>query len=124
MELTANARPDRAGVGARRAFPFIAAAIAIGLLAAGCGSSSPPGTARPRTVAALEFSKCISSHGVPNLPDPGSSISGPYSSIGGVEIPATVDMLGPAFQAAQRACQGLLICAGASCQVAFSVLWV
>ncbi len=110
MEFIANrmAKPDRAAVRARRASPFVAAAIATGLLAAGCGGSSPTRTAASRTATALKFSKCMRAHGVPNFPDPGSSISGPYNSIGAIEIPTAIDTKSPAFQTAQNACHGLL----------------
>jgi hypothetical protein len=45
---------------------------------------------------------------VPNFPDPGLSLSGVYSSIGGIEISTTTDMQSPAFQAGQTACAKLL----------------
>lgn len=110
MDFTANgiAKPDRAGVRARRASPLLVAAVTVGLLAAGCGTSSPTRSSTPRTVAALEFAKCMRGHGVPDFPDPGSSISGPYNSMGGIEIPTTLDTQSPAFRAAQNACHGLL----------------
>lgn len=101
-------RPDRPGVRSRRASLFLIAAITIGLIAAGCGTSSATGNSTSRTVAALEFVKCMRGHGVPDLPDPGTSISGPYNSVGSIEIPATIDTQSPAFQAAQNACHGLL----------------
>jgi hypothetical protein len=102
------AKPPQAGVRGSCALPVLVAALTIGLLGAGCGTSSATGSSTPRTAAALEFVKCMRGHGVPNLPDPGSSISGPYNSIGGIEIPTTVDMQSPVFQAAQDACHGLL----------------
>lgn len=110
MDFTANriAQPVLAGVRARRAFLLLVAAITIALLAAGCGTSSPTGSSTPQTVAALEFAKCMRGHGVPGLPDPGTTISGPYNSIGGIEIPTTIDTQSPAFQAAQNACHELL----------------
>lgn len=110
MDFSANgiAGPDRAGARARRASRLLVAAITIGLLAAGCGTSSPARGSTPRTVAALEFTKCMRGHGVPSLPDPGSRVSGPFDSIGDVEIPTTIDTQSPAFQGAQAACQGLL----------------
>ena len=56
----------------------------------------------------LAFSKCMRSHGLPSFPDPGAKISGPYDSIGGVDIPQTIDMQAPAFQNAMTSCHGLL----------------
>lgn len=86
----------------------IVCAIAIGA----CGSASNPslsaasGTAD--NAAGLAFAKCMRAHGVPNLPDPGVSISGPFNSIGGVEIPATINMQTPAFKAAMGSCRALI----------------
>jgi hypothetical protein len=116
MGFTADgiAKPYRAVVGAGRARPLLVAAVTIGLLVAGCGTTSLTRSSTSRTVAALEFVKCMRGHGVPNLPDPGSSISGPYNSIGGIEIPTTIDTQSPAFQAAQKACRGQLSAASSS----------
>ena len=44
---THTAKPDQAGARARRALPFVARAIAIGLLIAGCGGGSPSKLSRP-----------------------------------------------------------------------------
>ena len=54
------------------------------------------------------FSKCMRGHGVPDFPDPGLSLHGAFSSIGGIEIPPTINMQSPAFKAAQSACGTLL----------------
>jgi hypothetical protein len=52
---------------------------------------------------ALRFTECMRSHGVPNMPDPGSGGGG--ISLGG----SGVNMNSPQFQTAQRACQKYLI---------------
>jgi hypothetical protein len=54
---------------------------------------------------ALKFSACMRSHGVPNFPDPDFGKGTVRISIG----PSSgIDPQSPAFQAAQKACQGLL----------------
>lgn len=110
MDSTANrsAKPDQAAVRARRVSRFAAAALTIGLLAAGCGASSATRGEPSRAGAALAFTKCMRANGVPNLPDPGASVSGPSNEIGSIAIPSTIDIQSPAFQAAQRACHRLL----------------
>ena len=84
--------------------------IATALLAAGCGTSSASHPAASPNVAAqsLAFSKCMRAHGVPDFPDPGDSLSGPYNSIAGIAIPPTIDLQSPAFQHAQGSCRSLL----------------
>jgi hypothetical protein len=52
--------------------------------------------------AGLKFAQCMRSHGV-NVPNPTTSSSGGF----GIQI-HSVNPNGPAFQAAQKACQGLL----------------
>lgn len=47
-------------------------------------------------------------HGVPNFPDPGASVGGPYNSIAGIAIPLTINVQSPAFEGAQNACRALL----------------
>jgi hypothetical protein len=80
---------------------LMAAAFAGALLLAACGSSSP-GTGTAAAAGgrdpALQFAKCMRSHGVTNFPDPGAGGSiqiGPDSGI---------NARSPAFQAAQKAC--------------------
>jgi len=66
------------------------------------GSASSSGFA----TQALAFSKCIRAHGIAGFPDPGANIPGPNNSIGGIEIPPTINIQSPAFQTAQNACRG------------------
>jgi hypothetical protein len=49
---------------------------------------------------ALKFTRCMRSHGVPNMPDP---VAG-----GEISRPKGVDPNSPTFQNAERACQSLL----------------
>lgn len=80
-----------------------------------CGKLAPNGGKAPSAPeqakmqeAALNFSKCMRSHGVPDFPDPEFSHSG-----GGIGIrigskksgPSEIDPNSPQFQAAQRMCQ-------------------
>ena len=88
--------------------------LSCALLIAACGSSSSPGSSAsgpgsqggPKDPAqaysqALQFSKCMRQHGLPNFPDPTSSGGGVQLSLSG----AGANPSSPAFQAAQRACQ-------------------
>jgi hypothetical protein len=43
-----------------------------------------------------------------SLPGPGLNLAGAFSSIGGIEVPATINMQSPAFTAALTACGKLL----------------
>jgi hypothetical protein len=79
-----------------------------------CGKLAPNGGKAPSAAeqtkmqeSALNFSKCMRSHGVPNFPDP------EFHSGGGVGIriggkkggPSGINPSSPQFQAAQKACQ-------------------
>jgi hypothetical protein len=88
---------------------FQAANKACGKLAPNGGK--PPSAAEQTKMQekALQLSKCMRSHGVPNFPDPEFSHSG-----GGVGIRiggkkgAGIEPNSPQFQAAQKACQSIL----------------
>lgn len=93
------------------------AAAGVGLLAtaaiAACGSGEPGGTTASaggsaRYGAAVQFAKCVRSHGVPDFPDPSRS--------GGVQFGSGINRQSPAFKSAQRACQKLLKVDGPSQQ--------
>ncbi len=87
----------------RRAALLATELIAVGVLAAGCGSSPSARTAAHRPGAqALAYSRCMRSHGVPSFPDPTISASGNHGSIG-LNIPAGLTA-SPAFSTAQQAC--------------------
>ena len=78
------------------------------LLAAGCGGNSSRSSTPTVTSQQVAFVKCMRTHGVPNLPDPGTSPNGAENTIGGIAIPATINIQAPAFRAAWTACQGLM----------------
>lgn len=92
---------------ARRAIVSTIGMITACTLAAGCGSnSSSSASSSGFATQALAFSKCIRAHGIAGFPDPGANIPGPNNSIGGIEIPPTINIQSPAFQTAQNACRG------------------
>ncbi len=107
---------------------LLAITLAIGVLLAGCGGSSPrlvtataggAGTAAPSNVPGgnatnsrsaspraygsglLAFSKCMRANGVPNFPDPAAGG-------GGFPVDAGLNRSSPAFHAAQAKCRALL----------------
>jgi hypothetical protein len=62
---------------------YILAAIAVAALLSACGGSNSPGASTSSSSgdhppsaqsqrAVLDFTKCVRSHGVPNIPDPGT----------------------------------------------------
>jgi hypothetical protein len=89
-----------------------AAALAVAVMVAACGSSSPtvpnaPTRSSSSTASAsnatgltLAFSTCMRANGVPNFPDPTSG--------GGIALPSGIDPAAPAFRAAQAKCQKLI----------------
>lgn len=82
-----------------------AVACAVALAASDSAAKPHHSANYDRQVA---FSKCMRAHGVTHFPDPGLSLTGAFSSIGGIEIPATINMRSPAFKAALTACGKLL----------------
>lgn len=94
-----------------RVLPVAAAALAAGLLVAGCGGSpstpsSNSATGGPQAGSqAIAYSRCMRSHGVPSFPDPTISRSGGGVGIG-LSIPGSVSS-SPAFKGAQQACAKL-----------------
>jgi hypothetical protein len=70
------------------------------------GQPTPAQTARMQQQA-LKFSACMRSHGVPNFPDPTFSGGGVGITIHGGRGTG-LDPQSPKFQAAQKACQGIL----------------
>jgi hypothetical protein len=107
----APSKPRRPPRRAERVLPLAAAAIAAGLLAAGCGGSpSTPGSNTPTGGSqagsqAIAYSRCMRSHGLPGFPDP--KISGSGGAVGiGQSIPASVSA-SPAFKTAEQACAKL-----------------
>ena len=91
----------RIGAGnGRRDLPVALVALSCGVMLTACGSSgkSSTGSSSSRESAAIKFSDCMRSHGVPNFPDPGPG--------GGIQIGSGsgIDPQSPAFQSAQNAC--------------------
>jgi hypothetical protein len=98
-----------------RRIAAVPAAFAVIALAAGCGGSSPSagsGTGHARAAAdtpgesAFQYSACMRKHGVNNFPDPvvKSTANGTSVAIG---INPSISGR-PAFNTAQKACQGIL----------------
>ena len=76
---------------------LLGSALAI----AACGAA--PNTATPTAAAdqALEYVRCLRSHGVPNFPDPSPGGRLP-------NIPSDIDTSAPAFRSAEAACARLI----------------
>jgi hypothetical protein len=112
-ETTKRREPRQPGR-LRRAGFLVVALLAVGTLAAACGSGpASPGVAKAASTTSttsgsssqsssyrsdLAYATCIRSHGVPNFPDPKPG--------GGFNI--TNNPNDPQLQAAQQACQNLL----------------
>jgi hypothetical protein len=104
-----SASNSREASSRRRGLPIAVAAVSCAVAIAACGSTGPTNsrsgpTAKSKEAGALDFAKCMRSHGVPNFPDPkvngqGIQLLGPSSGI---------NPQSPAFQSAQTSCQHLL----------------
>ena len=97
----------------------VVAAVAVAVLAAGCGGGSAPPTSSARPAGgstdlageALAFAGCMRSHGLSSYPDPQVSQS---AGQGSVHIsPGGLDPNSPAFMSATRACGHLMPGGGA-----------
>ena len=92
----------------RRPDCFAFAALLGCVLLAACGSTGQPsgtatgaGNVSPgHADAALEFARCMRSHGVASFPDPNPGH--------GFQFPANLDPESPAFKSAQQACKRYL----------------
>ena len=84
----------------RRRLAIPPAAVTAALALAACGSSSPTTTSTGRlpspaqTAQVLRFTDCVRSHGVPNVPDPGTP-----------GWKAALGSQAPAMLAAERTCE-------------------
>ncbi|MGO9883038.1 MAG: hypothetical protein ACLPV4_08490 [Solirubrobacteraceae bacterium] len=100
---------------ARRRSTSLGSAVAIAVLAAGCGSShqTSSNSAGPHDVAnkAFEFSACMRNHGVANFPDPTVSSSRPGQTAIAMVVPAQFAS-SPQFKSASKACRSILPAAG------------
>ena len=74
---------------------------ACGTVGQPSGTATGAGSPSPNAGPALEFSRCMRTHGVTNFPDP------PPGS-GGIQIPDNVNPQSPAFRSAQQACKQFL----------------
>lgn len=93
----------------RRCRHLAGAGAALGLLASGCGSSSPHSSAtntKPQgpVAQAFAYARCMRAHGVASFPDPKVSTSAGGKSVAIRAVGANT----PQFSAAQSACKGLL----------------
>jgi hypothetical protein len=77
---------------------FQSASSACNHLLPNGGRAPNPARVQQARAQALEYARCVRSHGVPNFPDPGSD--------GRIPDPATVgvDQGSPKFEAANQAC--------------------
>jgi len=98
-----------------RRLGLIGAVIWCTVALAACGSTGPSSaqTSTNATNAALlvKYSACLRSHGVPNFPDPSTSQRGDNSfGVDGYNfnLPANLNTQSPAYQSAEKACQGLI----------------
>jgi len=94
---------------------ILAGLVAAALLAAGCGSGSASGSRASSEAAntgsqALDYARCMRSHGVPNFPDPGSA--GASNTFLGIALPASINPQSPAFQSANNTCKKVLSAGG------------
>ncbi|MGH2885665.1 MAG: hypothetical protein ACRDPA_23690 [Solirubrobacteraceae bacterium] len=76
-------------------------AIVTTLAVAACGSTSNTSTNSAATDQALEYVRCLRSHGVTNFPDPSPGGRLP-------NIPQGIDTAAPAFRSAQSTCARLM----------------
>lgn len=93
----------------------VGAAICGALALAACGSMGPSSaqTSANASNAALlvKYSACMRSHGAPDFPDPSTSQSGDNSlGVDGYNfnLPANLNTQAPAYQSAEKDCQGLI----------------
>jgi hypothetical protein len=96
----------------RAAFALTIAIGAAGAALAGCGSGSHAGSGARLTGSKLAFAECMRAHAVSGFPDPtppGDLPAGPFNSVFGFVLPATIDTEAPAFKAAMQSCAKLII---------------
>ncbi len=90
---------------------FAVAAVAVAVLAAGCGGGSSPPTSSATAAGKVgkqfvAFAVCMRSHGVPGYPDPEVSSSGNRVQV--TISPGSADPNSPAFKSAGHTCHNLL----------------
>ncbi len=109
--------PDLRGARLITVTAALAGALAIAVLAAGCGATNSRGSAGPRnritTTSAftrvLAYARCMRGHGIADFPDPTSTANGGHVTI---DIQAAsggdLDPANPTFKTAGQACRSLL----------------
>lgn len=108
----------------RRLGPAVVAGLALAVMAAGCGGTSPStgsstgaagghsGPTKQDAQAAFQFSACMRNHGLTNFPDPVVKTSASQSSVI-IHLPGGIAGT-PVFKSAQAACQHILPKPGSS----------
>jgi hypothetical protein len=87
-------------------FTTVIAVAAVSLLAAGCGGGSSTTAATTRAATqngALDYARCMRSHGVPNFPDPSTSEGNDKEAV----VSALQKVSRSQVQVAQTACMHL-----------------
>ncbi len=74
---------------------------------AGHGLDLSPAKQEQIEARALKYAQCMRSHGLPNYPDPTITFSNGGVSQGSDLAGSGIDPSSPAFQSAQKACQGV-----------------
>jgi hypothetical protein len=102
-----SASNSRAANTNRRGAGIAVVAVTCAVVIAACGSSDPSQRSSGRAkgavfAAAVNYSRCMRSHGVPNYPDP--KVTGDSVQLGG----SGIDPQSPAVQSARQSCQRLL----------------
>jgi hypothetical protein len=95
--LTAKARPRHRLTRGGALTAVVAAAVSLSAAACGGGSGARPSSvsdAQWSTARVVAYADCMRAHGVPDYPDPGSSVSG-------------LNMDSPSFRAAEAKCYKL-----------------
>jgi hypothetical protein len=103
--------PQTSMLPSSRHLPVTALILASCAMAiAACGSSGKPTSAASTSyAAALKYTVCLRSHGVPNVPDPS-----PEGGIAPITAGSGINPQAPAFRSAQQACTKLDPIAGIS----------
>ncbi|HTP21984.1 MAG TPA: hypothetical protein VMJ65_20425 [Solirubrobacteraceae bacterium] len=84
-----------------RRLALTATAIGTALAIAACSPTHSTGVSPAAADQALDYVRCLRSHGVPAFPDPGPGGRLP-------NIPSDIDTTAPAFRSAQNACVRLM----------------
>ena len=115
MQTRQPMAPNRVLAAPARRLGLVPRAVAIAslvLLAAGCGSSSPPSssTQSPQDglTAAFKYAACMRNHGIPNFPDPQATTTPDHTSTAIRQVVSASLVDSPQGKAAQKACRGIM----------------